>query len=155
MNTWVAMQLLPGIIHVNSWVAMQLLLKHHAYKQLGCHATVTKASFIYTNAWVAMQLFLEHHLYIYINTVVAMQLLPEHHVYKYLSCHAAITRHDAYKQLGCHTAVTRALCTNISSLVGLELAYGHGSSSNHNSLVSGVIKQLNDTDFALQCSQGG
>ena len=170
MNTWVAMQLLPGIIYVNSWVAMQLLLKHHAYKQLGCHATVNKASFIYTNAWVAMQLFLEHHLYIYINTRVAMQLLPgimhinswvamqlllEYHVYKYLSCHAAITRHDAYKQLGCHAAVTRALCTNISSLVGLELAYGHGSSSNHNSLVSGVIKQLNDTDFTLQCSQGG
>ena len=75
------------------------------------------------------------------NIWVTMQLFLEHHAYK--------------KQLGFHAAVTRALCRNISSLVGLELAYGHGSSSNRNSLVSGIIKQLNDTDFTLQCSQGG
>ena len=51
------------------------------------------------------------------------------------------------KQLGCHAAVKRALYRDISSLVGLELAFGHGSSNNDNSLVSGVIKQLHNTDF--------
>ena len=71
-----------------------------------------------------MQLLLKHHLYIY--------------VYIYLGCHAAVARHHAYKRLGCHAAVTRALGRNISSLVGLELVYGHGSSTNHNFLVSGL-----------------
>ena len=69
-----------------------------------------------------------------------MQLFLEHHV---------------YKQLGCHVAVTRALCRNISSQVGLELAFGHGSSSNRNSLVSGVIKQLNDTDLPCNVPRVG
>ena len=152
---------------------MQLLLAHRAtvtkaYKQLGCHATVTEASFIYTNTLVAMQLFLEHRLYYIHKHWGCHAAVARHHAYKQMGCHAAvarascllicraaITRHHADKQLGCHAAVTRALCTNISSLVGLELAYGHGSSNNRNSLVSGVMKPLNDTDFTLQCSQGG
>ena len=100
---------------------------------------------MHINSWVAMQLLLGNHTYetaglpcschqsiMHINSWVAMQLSPEHH---------------AYKQLGCHAAVTRALYRDISSLVGLELAFGHGSSDNHNSLVSGVIKQLHNMDF--------
>ena len=153
MNTWVAMQLLPGIIDVNSWVAMQLLLKHHLYihKHFSCHAVVPRASFIYIHKhWGCHAAVARHHAYKQLGSHAAVARAS-----CLLICHAAITRHHAYKQLGCHAAVTRALCTNISSLVGLELAYGHGSSSNHNSLVSGVIKQLNDTDFTLQCSQGG
>ena len=95
---------------------------------------------------------MKHVIKAYINSWVAIQLLPEHYAYKTAglpcSCYQSIMH---IEQLSCHAAVTRVLCRNISCLVGLELSYGHSSSSNGFTLISGVVKQLNDS-FFLFCN---